>query len=305
MTAIGPIVYAFFEQHLKAEKGLSPASVRSYRDALRLFLILRRGGTWSITDPNHRGGLTAERVRHFLGHLETCRGNHIRSRNQRLAGLHTFFNYLARQVPEALAEAERVAAIPRKRASPPPTQFLERDEIETLIAGLPATGHTAVRDRALLLFLYNTGARVQEAADLRIGNLELGPQPRVNLHGKGDKWRACPLWPETARLLHELLAERATVAPPTAPIFTSRQGGPLTRYGIYKLVRRHAAHLTASANGGPPRRVSPHVLRHTTAVHLLEAGVCGVGAGLAAKQHRRATGTLKQQLAGPLDAGLV
>ena len=273
MTAIGPIVYAFFEQHLKAEKGLSPASVRSYRDALRLFLSFvaaERGRSLTrITVED----FTAERVRHFLGHLETCRGNHIRSRNQRLAGLHTFFNYLARQVPEALAEAERVAAIPRKRAPPPPTQFLERDEIETLIAGLPATGHTALRDRTLLLFLYNTGARVQEAADLRIGNLELGPQPRVNLHGKGDKWRACPLWSETARLLRELLAERAAVAPPTAPVFTSRQGRPLTRYGIYKLVRRHAAHLTASANGGPPRRVSPHVLRHTTAVHLLEAGV--------------------------------
>jgi hypothetical protein len=88
-----------------------------------------------------------------------------------------------------------------------------------------------------------------------------------------DKWRACPLWSETARLLRELLAERTAVTQPTAPVFTSRQGGPLTRYGIYKLVRRHAAHLTSSANGGPPRRISPHVLRHTTAVHLLEAGV--------------------------------
>jgi hypothetical protein len=126
MTAIGPIVYAFFEQHLKAKKGLSPASVRSYRDALRLFLSFvaaERGRSLTrITVED----FTAERVRHFLGHLETCRGNHIRSRNQRLAGLHTFFNYLARQVPEALAEAERVAAIPRKRAPPPPTLFLAR-----------------------------------------------------------------------------------------------------------------------------------------------------------------------------------
>jgi site-specific recombinase XerD len=141
MTAIGPIVYSFFERHLKAEKGLSPASVRSYRDALRLFLSFvaaERGRSLTrITVED----FTAERVRHFLGHLETRRGNHIRSRNQRLAGLHTFFNYLARQVPEALAEAERVAAIPRKRAPPPPTQFLERDEVETLIAGLPASRH--------------------------------------------------------------------------------------------------------------------------------------------------------------------
>ena len=273
MTTVGPIVNAFFEQHLKAEKGLSPASVSSYRDTLRLFLpFVASERSRSITRIAV-ADLTAERVRHFLNHLEVERGNHIRSRNQRLAGLHTFFNYLARQVPEALAEAERVAAIPRKRSPPPPTQFLERDEIETLMASLPSTGHTALRDRTLLLFLYNTGARVQEAADLRIANLQLAPQPRVNLHGKGDKWRTCPLWPQTAQLLRELIAERAIDPPASAPVFTSRLGGPLTRYGIYKLVRRHTANLKATANGGPPRRISPHVLRHTTAVHLLEAGV--------------------------------
>ena len=273
MITIGPIVYAYFEQHLKAEKGLSPASVSSYRDTLRLFLSFVASERGRAITRIAVADLTAERVRHFLNHLEAKRGNHIRSRNQRLAALHTFFNYLARQVPDALAEAERVAAIPRKRSPPPPTQFLERDEIETLMASLPSTGHTALRDRALLLFLYNTGARVQEAANLRISNLQLAPQPRVNLHGKGDKWRTCPLWPQTAHLLRELIAERAADPPANAAVFTSRQGGPLTRYGIYKLVRRHTANLKATANGGPPRRISPHVLRHTTAVHLLEAGV--------------------------------
>jgi site-specific recombinase XerD len=272
MSALGPIVYAFFEQHLKADKGLSPASIRSYRDALRLLLAF-------IAAQRHRPitrltveDFTAEQVRQFLGHLETKRGNHIHTRNQRLAGLHTFFNYLAGQVPEMLAEAERVAAIPRKRAPPPSTQFLERDEIEALFAGLPTTGHPALRDRTLLLFLYNTGARAQEAANLTIGDLVLEPQPRVHLHGKGDKWRTCPLWPETARLLHELLADRIGKLP-TDPVFTSRQGGPLTRFGIYKLVRRHTAHLVAGSSNGPPRRISPHVFRHTTAMHLLESGV--------------------------------
>ena len=129
MNALGPIVYAFFERHLKGEKGLSPASVKSYRDALRLLLTF-------IAAQRHRAitrlaiaDLTAERVRQFLGSLETERGNHIRTRNQRLAALHTFFGYLARQVPEMLAEAERVAAIPRKRAPPPGTQFLERTQL--------------------------------------------------------------------------------------------------------------------------------------------------------------------------------
>ena len=271
MNAVGPIVYAFFEQHLKGEKGLSPASVKSYRDALRLLLTFIAGQRRRAITRLAIEDLTAERVRQFLGSLETERGNHIHTRNQRLAALHTFFNYLARQVPESLAEAERVAAIPRKRAPPPSTQFLERDEIEAPFAGLPYLGRAALRDHTLLLFLYNTGARVQEAANLTVANLVLEPQPRVHLHGKGDKWRTCPLWPETARLLRKLLAERTGTE--TTPVFTSRQGGPLTRFGIYKLVRRYTAHLVAGPNGGAPRRISPHVFRHTTAMHLLESGV--------------------------------
>lgn len=273
MTALGPIVYGFFKQHLKGEKGLSPASIKSYRDAVRLFLTFiaterRRAITRIAIDD-----LTADGVRQFLHSLETERSNHIHTRNQRLAALHTFFSYLARQAPETLAEAERVAAIPKKRAPPPSTQFLERDEIEDLFAGLPKTGRTALRDRTLLLFLYNTGARVQETANLAIGNIELEPQPRVHLHGKGDKWRTCPLWPETARLLRELLADRVGIQQSSAPVFTSRHGKALTRFGIYKLVRRYTAHLAAGARGGRPRRISPHVFRHTTAMHLLESGV--------------------------------
>ena len=273
MTTLGSVVYAFFERHLTAEKGLSPASVRSYRDALRLFLAFLAARCHRPITRLDLKDLTAERVREFLGHLETERGNHIRTRNQRLAGLHTFFNYLAGQVPEMLAEAERVAAVPRKRVPPPGTQFLERDEIDALFAGLPQDGEVALRDRALLLFLYNTGARVQEAADLTVGNLVLEPQPRVNLHGKGGKWRTCPLWPETARLLREVLERRPGGVAPDHPVFASRHGGPLTRFGIYKLVRRHTAALGTGPGGDRPRRISPHVLRHTTAVHLLEAGV--------------------------------
>ncbi len=211
-------------------------------------------------------------MRAFLGHLEAERRNHIRTRNQRLAALHTFFAYLAGQAPEMLAEAERVAAIPMKRVPPPGTRFLERDEIEALFSSLPTVGWSALRDRALLLFLYNTGARVQEAADITIGNLVLEPQPRANLRGKGGKWRTCPLWPETARLLRELLAASTGSVAASGAVFTSRNGAALTRFGIYKLVRRHAAAL-GTGQGGLPRPVSPHVLRHTTAVHLLEAGV--------------------------------
>jgi len=127
-------------------------------------------------------------VRAFLTYLETERNNHIRSRNQRLAMLHTFFGFAAGQAPELLHEAERVAAIPRKRTQPPGTRYLERDEVEALFAKLPSDGRYAARDRALLLFLNNTGARAAELVRLTVGQLSLAPPPRVNLHGKGDKW---------------------------------------------------------------------------------------------------------------------
>ena len=164
---------------------------------------------------------------------------------------------------------QQVAAIPMKRVAPPETRFLERDEIDELLRRLPREGRSALRDRALLLFLYNTGARVQEAADLRVGHLDLGEHPRVRLHGKGDKWRTCPLWAQTAEPLRSLLRRvDGPVAPETA-VFSAR-GHPLTRFGIYKIVRRHAARFDDPRTG---RRISPHIFRHTAAVHLLEAGV--------------------------------
>lgn len=270
--ALGPVLHAFFEDHLKVQKGLRPASVRSYRDGLRLFLcfvaetIGRKLSRLAVSD------LTAERVLLFLRHLEANRGNRVTTRNHRLAALRGFFEYLASRIPETLAETQRVAAIPTKLCPPPQTYFLERDEIQTLFAGLSRRGRLALRDRALLLFLYNTGARVQEVADLRVENLDLGNPPRVHLHGKGDKWRLCPLWPETAAVLKELLSQQRVSPEPGRPVFLSCRGDSLTRFGIYKVVRRHAGYLAPSTTG-PSRRISPHVFRHTTAVHLLEAGV--------------------------------
>jgi integrase/recombinase XerD len=267
--AIGPLVQSFFLEHLITVKGLRPASVRSYRDTLRLFLLFVAADKRCKITRLQLADLTFERVVAFLRYLGQDRGNHVRTRNQRLAALHTLFDYIATRAPEMLGICQRVAAIPMKRAAPAETKFLERDEVEHLFASLPRDGRHALRDRALLLFLYNSGARVQEAADLRVGNLDLGPPPMARLHGKGDKWRTCPLWQQTADLLRCLLA--CTDPPPTADsaVFTSK-GQPLTRFGIYKIVRRHAAQLDDQRTD---RTVSPHTFRHTAAVHLLEAGV--------------------------------
>lgn len=266
---LGQLVQSFFIDHLPVQKGLRLGSIRSYRDTIRLFLRFvseQRGRSiarLSLDD------LSFEQVLAFLKHLEQARGNAVRTRNQRRAALNTFFAYLALRAPEMLAACQQIATIPVKRTALPDTHYLEREEVTALFHSLPRQGRFALRDRTLLLFLYNTGARAQEVADLRVEHLELEPPARARLHGKGDKWRVCPLWDETVKHLRRLLAEADAAS--TEPVFCARRDQPLTRFGIYKIVRRHAA---AWDTGGPqPRHVTPHLFRHTAAVHLLESGV--------------------------------
>lgn len=266
--ALGAVLHSFFIDHLVAVKGLRPASVRSYRDTIRLLLIFVAADKGCRITRLSLEDLSFERIVGFLRHLEAERHNHVRTRNQRLAAIHTLFEYIATRSPELLGVCQRVAAIPMKRSAPAETRFLERDEVEELLRRLPTEGRLALRDRALVLFLYNTGARAQEVADLRVEHLDLGAHPLVRLHGKGDKWRTCPLWRQTADVLRCLLDE-AGVSAAQAPVFAA-SGQALTRFGIYKAVRRHS---TSFDNPRTRRRVSPHTFRHTAAVHLLEAGV--------------------------------
>ena len=260
MNSVGQTIFAFFEDYLKTQKGLRPGSIRSYRDTLKLFLMhvaatRRRPITRLILED-----LSSEQVLDFLRMIETTRKNHASTRNQRLAALHTFYRYLAVHHPEMLAEAERVEAIPSKRTPPPQTHYLERDEIDTLFHTLPKQGVLALRDRALFMVLYNTGARVQEVADLNTDDVDLDGPLRVRLHGKGDKWRSCPLWPETAELLKELM--RCSHGNQSGPLFMSRQRKLMTRFGIYKIVKRHTKGLPIHLRDKNCRGISPHVIRH-------------------------------------------
>ena len=268
---LGQLVRSFFADHLAVQKGLRLGSIRSYRDTMRLFLCFVTEQTHLPITRLSLQDLTFDRVLCFLKHLEQDRGNHARTRNQRRAALNTFFAYLALRVPEMLATCQQVAAIPVKRTPAPATHYLEEAEIIALLRQLPQRGRHAIRDRTLLLFLYNTGARVQEASDVRVEHLDLESPAKVHLHGKGDKWRICPLWNETVKHLRQLLAERRPPVTPTEPVFCARRNVALTRHGIYKLVRRHGA--SWDTTGAEPRRVTPHLFRHTAAVQLLESGV--------------------------------
>ncbi len=251
--SLGALVQSFFLDHLICVKGLRPASVRSYRDTVRLFLGFVAADKGCRITALGLDDLSFERVLAFLKHLEADRGNHIATRNQRLAALHCLFEYVATRSPEHLGVCQRVAAIPRKRVAPPETHFLEKDEVETLLRGLPRAGRHALRDRALVLFLYNTGARVSEVAELRVGHLELGAHPMVRLHGKGDKWRTCPLWQQTAGLLRDLLESAFGFPASHDKAVFSANGRPLTRAPPRRMAGR-----PPTRPAGQPAHLPPH-----------------------------------------------
>jgi integrase/recombinase XerD len=267
------IVHGYFLDYLPRQKGLQPETIRSYRDSLRLFLVF-------VAGVHHRGvsELVLQHLDHhtvlaFLRNMETERGNAVSTRNQRLAALHAFYEYIGRTVPEMLPSCAKVAAIPMKRCPLPEMKFLARDEVEALFACLPAQDRLSIRDRALLMLLYNTGARVSEVAQLKVGQLDLLSPAQVRLLGKGSKWRTCPLWSQTAKALRAMLDKRAASLGPAEPVFVGTSGAPMSRFGIYKRIRHHAQAWEASAKPSSQIRITPHVFRHTAAVHLLEAGV--------------------------------
>jgi integrase/recombinase XerD len=271
-TALGILVHEFFLSHLVEQKGLRQSSVRSYRDTLRLFLQFVATDAHRDVSRLTPEDLCFKRVLAFLRHLEQQRHNRVATRNQRLAALHTFFEFVARRDPDRLHEYQQIAAIPVKRSPRPTMRALSRDEVQTLFAELPDKGRLTLRDRALLLILYNTGARVQEVADLRIEQLALDRPPHVRLHGKGGKWRHCPLWNETASILRRLI-EAYVNGDSQGHVFRSATGKPLTRFGLYKRVRRLTDKLSVRTSTERPSHVSPHVFRRTAATHLLDAGV--------------------------------
>ncbi|ABF08127.1 MULTISPECIES: tyrosine-type recombinase/integrase [Pseudomonadota] len=267
------IIHRYFLEYLPRHKGLQSSSIRSYRDSLRLFLIFVAG--------THRLGVSELVLEHldypavqaFLHSMEADRGNAISTRNQRLAALHVFYEYVGRTVPEMLPTSAKVAAIPMKRCPRPEMTFLGRDEVQAMFACIPAQHRLSSRDRALLMLLYNTGARVSEVAHLKVEQLDLRSPARVRLLGKGSKWRTCPLWNQTAKALQAMLDERGTNLPPESPVFVGASQAPMTRFGIYKRIRHYATLWEASGHTASAAKVTPHVFRHTTAVHLLESGV--------------------------------
>jgi integrase/recombinase XerD len=260
------LVQDFFEKHLTIERHASHHTVLSYRDSLRLFFRYAAERAGCNADQLDYGVLDIEVVRSFLAWLEKQRQCGARTRNHRLATIKAFARYVASVAPEHLERCRRIRELKPAHFEHPEINYLEDDEVLELMRALaPTEGR---RDRALFLLLYNTGARVQEIVDLDVCKIRLDPVPLVTLEGKGRKQRTCPLWARTVEALKAWLAERGT---DDGPLFLNTQGRRLSRSGVAYILRKLAAGAGLSARHAV--HVSPHVIRHTTAMHLLEAGV--------------------------------
>ena len=209
----------------------------------------------------------------FLDDLETARGNSAVTRNARLAAIHAFARFVAAQHPEHLEVCQRLLAVPFKRARTRVVEYLADDEIGAMLHAIDRTRAPGRRDHALLIVMFNTGARVQELLDLRPRDLQLVRPLQVRLFGKGRKERICPLWPRTAEVLRALLAETRLDGASSERIFRNRRGEPLTRFGLRYLLRKYAALAHTAAPSLARKRVHPHTMRHSAAVHLLQSGV--------------------------------
>ncbi|HTU17492.1 MAG TPA: tyrosine-type recombinase/integrase, partial [Gemmataceae bacterium] len=273
-SLLGPWIRRFLMEHLIGERNLSRNTQRSYRDTLRLFLPAVAQHSRKPIDRLAVTDLSAECVRQFLSGLEKKRGCAIATRNQRLAAIHALAGFIGLRAPELVEWCGQVRAVPFKKAPRPLITYLEKSEMDALLATPDLTTAQGRRDHALLLFLYNAGTRADETAQVRIGDLTLPQVPErdlasVLIRGKGNKARRCPLWAQTVRELATLVQGRG----PSEHVFLNRCGQSITRFGIHTLVKRSAIRAVNLVPSLAGKRVSPHTIRHTTATHLLRSGV--------------------------------
>jgi integrase/recombinase XerD len=268
---VGPLLQIFFTEHLVAQKRLSLQTIASYRDTFRLLLqfVHREVGIEPVALPV--ATLDADRVLAFLDALEKDRHNAITSRNLRLTAIRSFFRMVALREPATVGLATRIVAIPMKRTDTKVRDYVTREEMDAVLASLDRTHWCGRRDYALLLTMYNAGARVSEIASLRLQHVTFGPTCYVQLHGKGRKERSIPLWPKTAQILKEWFRELE--AGDDAMAFPNVRRAPLTRFAIHLLLRKAVQAASTHCPSLKGKRVSPHVIRHGTAMALLQAGV--------------------------------
>jgi integrase/recombinase XerD len=267
-TLLGPWVRRFLLDHVVAERNLARNTQQGYRDALGLLIPFVARQRRRPPDSLNLEDVSADLVRRFLADVEASRGCSVATRNQRLAAIRALAGFVGQYSPGHIDWSGQIRSIPFKKTGKPTVPYLEKVEMDALLAAPNRRAVQGRRDYALLLFLYNVGARATEAAQLRIADVNLH-DASVRIVGKGGKQRLCPLWKATVAELQILIGERA----PNDPVFLNRFGQPITRFGIHTLVERHALTARAKSPSLSGKRVSPHTIRHTCATHLLRAGV--------------------------------
>ena len=268
---IAPHVQAFFAEYLAQQSRLSPQTILSCRDTYRLWLTFLRRHTGVEPAALRMADVDAPVVLRFLDYLEQERGNSVRCRNIRLAALRAFFRFIALRDPDSLGIVTRVLAIPVKRTDQKLIGYLTRPEIQALLAAPDRATWVGRRNHALLVTLYNSGARVSEITTLKQGQVRFAAHTCVQLVGKGRKERTIPLWADTVRLLRGWFQELGENAAHVA--FPSARGTPLSRDGVDYLLKQTVQRAAAACPSLATKAISPHVIRHTTAMHLLQAGV--------------------------------
>jgi site-specific recombinase XerD len=271
MSALAPILQGFFTDKLIRQRQASPNTIAAYRDTCRLLLEFATRETGVTPCELDIGDLNAALITAFLTHLETDRANAVTTRNARLAAIRSLFGYAALRAPEHADSIARVLAIPPKRCDRAVVRFLTTAEIDALLAAPDRATGLGRRDHALLLLACQTGLRVSELTGLTRGDVRLGAGAHVGCHGKGRKDRATPLIKQTVAALRVWLAEHDGAA--DDPLFATSRGRPLSRDAVAKLVAKHAAHAAHSCPSIAAKNVTPHTLRHSAAMALLQAGV--------------------------------
>lgn len=267
------LVQDFFRVHLIGRRDVSPNTVSAYRDALRMLLSFAASRIHQNAVEITLDDLGRETVLAFLDHLEQDRSNSASTRNARLAAVHSFFQFVAQEDATSVDVCQRVLLIPFKRTPAHMVTCLDREDIEHILGLVDRGDPAGRRDAALLHFLYNTGARAQEVVDLRLPAVRLPIPAQVRILGKGRKERLCPLWPETASLLKDMLQDRGVEPHEDVPLFLSAVGRPLSRFGLRHIVRTRVEMAARTRPSLTAKRVTPHTFRHSTALHLIQSGV--------------------------------
>lgn len=271
-NALARHLHTFFHEHLTALRNLSPHTVLAYRDALKLLLRFAGEHLGKPVAALVLNDLDIDTVLAFLDHLERVRKNSVTTRNARLAALHAFYRHVAARAPESFALCQRALGVPAKRAPKREVHYLERDEMQAILRAADRSTPAGRRDYALLAFAWQTGVRVAEIITLRACDPQLDPPAQVRIWGKGRKERIVPLWTRTAAILREWLKERNVDPRSAAEVFVNLRGLPLTRWGIRYILRKHARAAVDACPTVADKRIHPHLIRHTTAVHMLQAG---------------------------------